>query len=121
MSTLPADTLRLHGEKNDSSRAGAALSPNIQAGPVVETGDGFVVVSRKLATVLPPYQWQYSLEHFDRLDDATDHYADHEHGEYPGWEPVAIVVSLKGVPLGSKVILSNNPTPAGPACAKEAA
>lgn len=105
MSTLPADTLRLDGEKNDSSRAGAALSPNIQAGPVVETGDGFVVVSRKSCSVLPPARWNYSYDHFDKAQDAHDFYTDLERDEYRGWEPVALLPSLKGVPLGSKVIL----------------
>jgi hypothetical protein len=73
----------------------------------VETGDGFIVVSRKLTTVLPPYRYQYSYDHFEKLEGehgADQFYRDLKNGEIAGWEPVSIVPCRDGVPLGAKVM-----------------
>jgi hypothetical protein len=67
-----------------------------------ETGDGFIVVSRKLANVIQPYRYRYDLDWFATADDAHQHYTDIENGEHHGWEVVAILPSRGGVPLGSK-------------------
>lgn len=81
---------------------------NIQPAPVsVETGDGWLVISKALRTgsVVPPYQYQYSHEHYRTLEDAEAAYADLEAGEWRGWSPVSIVACKDGVPLGSKAVL----------------
>lgn len=74
--------------------------------PVVETADGFVVVSRfRVGRPLPPYRYDYSYNHYATQGDAYEHFTYLERGEFEGWEAVSILPSIKGVPLGAKVIL----------------
>lgn len=79
--------------------------PDSLAPVTVETADGFMVISKKLTTVLPPARYQYTTDFFDHEADAVAFYGDIERGEYAGWEPHAIVPTLRGIPLGSKKVL----------------
>ena len=63
------------------------------------------IPKEKGTTVLPPYRYQYSYDHFDRLGDAHEHYSDLERGEYEGWLPHAILPAVNGVPMGAKKVL----------------
>ncbi len=71
----------------------------------VETGDGFIVVSRKLANVIQPYRYRYDLDWFATADDAHQHYTDLQNGEHEGWEVIALLPCRNGIPLASKRIL----------------
>ncbi len=79
------------------------LSPPV----TVETGDGWIVVSKHLRSrsVVPPYAYDYSYNHYDELKDAEEHFNEIEAGEYRGWQAVTIVPCRQGVPLGSKAVL----------------
>lgn len=71
------------------------------------TCDGFLVVSRALATgsVVPPYRYQYNHEHFRALADAEERIAELEAGDWPGWSLVTLTPCSGGVPLGARRIL----------------
>lgn len=87
----------------------AAILAPVAAPPVtMETGDGFLVVSRERQpkSVLPPYAYDYYYDHFPREADATEFYTEIERGQYNDTrEAIAIVPCKRGVPLGAKVIL----------------
>ncbi len=85
------------------SHAAELLAPPV----TVETADGWMVISKTLSTgsVVPPYRWSYAYRHHDTLADAEEDFAEIERGEFRGFQPVAIVPCLHGVPLGSKRIL----------------
>ena len=84
------------------------LAP-VAAPPVtMETGDGFLVVSRERVptSVVPPYQYDYYYDHFPSSADATEFYGEIERGQYNDRrEAIAVIPCKRGVPLGSKVIL----------------
>lgn len=73
----------------------------------METGDGWLVVSRSRQprSVVPPYRYDYSYDHFERESDATEFYGDIERGEYRQREAISILICKRGVPLGSKKVL----------------
>lgn len=74
----------------------------------MEAADGWLVVSRSAAygSVIPPYRYDYSYDHFDREADATEFYGEIEKGEYgPSREAVTLLPCRRGVPLGAKKVL----------------
>ncbi len=97
------------GEKDSSSGdyAGDRGCRNLPA-PVaaMQTADGFMVVSRFRLDrpAKPPYAFDYSYSHYADLGDADEFYRDLVNGEHGRWEAVAIVPTLRGVPIGASVM-----------------
>ena len=74
----------------------------------VQTADGFVVVSRRQRLKSGrPDGFQYSFDHYDKLDDAAEAHRDFERGEYEPWEAVALFAVADGLPLGGRNLITS--------------
>lgn len=73
----------------------------------METGDGWLVISTalRIGSVVPPYQYQYSHDHFRDIGDAEARIYELENDDWQGWSFVALVACKAGVPLGCKKVL----------------
>lgn len=80
-----------------------APSRSAQAAP---TADGYWVIyrSRSRWSVLPPYKYDYSAEHFDDKDEAERFHGHMVTGEYQGREAVAMVPCMRGLPIGAEIV-----------------
>ncbi len=101
---MPDSNMLPLGRSIDGPECPAALP---SATVTVETGDGWIVVSKHLRNrpVAPPYAFDYSYNHYDELKDAEEYFNEIERGEYQGWQVVTIVPCLRGVPLGAKKVI----------------
>ncbi len=105
------DTLQLQHANREGIEIGVRAPDAAHLSPpatevVVEQADGWLLVSKFMRPrpVVPPYAYDYSYTHYDRVEDADEHYRDQLSDPASAWRPVAIIPCKRGVPLGSKVL-----------------
>lgn len=82
-----------------SSRPTPVLQPTTQS----VKPDGWIVITRRMLSkpAIPPYAYHYDYTHYDDWGDAAENFREIESDLASAREAVAIVPTLRGLPIGS--------------------